>query len=258
MPSDKVMVQALSAPELKTLSRSEVQLFLRRYGLYCAEVSRRGGKKDDVISLSLCLDDKLLRRIAKFNLKLTSVDDVTDDALLKFLERLVGARVSRCVDLRGLLEKGLRFDLGIEDPHERLSSLFGRFDELMEEEAGGVAIPAEEQCRFLLNALQPPAIRRLADNLESFEKVEAKKDPQVLFDVLWEELPSWERCLRIAGLFDQNLPVVDAFSVALPLSLMCLSLLLILFLLLRVLLSCPRRVAGMMRRLTVVVNCCLV
>eukprot|EP00736_Rhodelphis_marinus_P005949 Rmarinus@m.6965 len=200
MTTDKVVAEALSVPKLASLGRAEVRRFLEEYRAYKRALSCRDASAKPV-SILAGVDPYLLRRVAEWNLK-KGVDSVGDDEFLKFLQGLLGVPTSRAVDLRGLLTEKVVFDLSVEDPRERISLLFGTLDRVLEEDAGGMELPDEQKCRFILLGLRPLAVQKLAINLVSFEEPSARKDPRELFDLLWKHVPEWERCLKIAELFD--------------------------------------------------------
>eukprot|EP00736_Rhodelphis_marinus_P011358 Rmarinus@m.2197 len=197
--TDRLIIQPQAIPELVSLGRSEVKEFLDEFEKTNRALKVRGG---DEVPLLACVQYKLLIRLCKYNLDGQDVKRVTSDQIKSVLDEILQSPVSRTVDLRGLLKEKLVFDLSIKDPCERVSLLFGTLDRLLDEEAGGLDLPEEERCKFILKALRPPAIRRLAENKVNYESRGAKSSSAQLFKVLWKEVPEWERCLRIAGLFN--------------------------------------------------------
>ena len=81
----------IRVPVLRSINRKDVRIFLEKYRKYVVCVTERARLADaepQIMQLKLCVNDKLLRTLVRFEMKV-QLEDLTDERLHEYLTRIL-------------------------------------------------------------------------------------------------------------------------------------------------------------------------
>ena len=142
----------IRVPVLKTIDRKDVRVFLEKYRKYVVWVTERArleGAEPQIMQLKLCINNKLLRTLARFELKIP-MEDLTDELLQEYLTRILEPDRYHVPDLDRLFGR-LRLR-GDGDGRDRVTALFADIDELVTDNGLGY-LPEKDLVKYMYKTL---------------------------------------------------------------------------------------------------------
>ena len=153
----------IEVPILKSVGRKKIAEFMTRYETYKRVAHSRRAIGEDIPTLGLrfCVDAQLLKAITRYELKLETVEDLTDEALGVYLTKCLMMTEMYVPDL-GVLFSGIKFQQkagGLD----RVVRLFSDVDEMIL--LNGLHDVEEKLLvKYIIEIIQPEELRRGIQN----------------------------------------------------------------------------------------------
>ena len=182
--------EPIEAPCLTSLVPKDVAEFFMLRKQYIRKIEERRATHNERISptsLLLSIEPKLLQVICELRIRDVKEDDVTDDHLQLYLEKLMKPK-DVLYDIEKTVKDELKYDLTIPDADARLMKLFMDFNEISRKYALGEVFRDEPgqklKSKLIVETLRPESVRTMAETALKYKHREARKDTRELFDVL--------------------------------------------------------------------------
>ena len=164
----------IRVPVLKGIDRRDVRDFLERYRKYVIWVTERArleGAEPQIMQMNMCINNKLLRTVARFELK-TSVEEIADEQLGDYLNGILAPSRYHVPDLDRLFGRlRLRSD---GDGRDRVTALFSEIEELVHDHGLGY-LPDKDLVKYMYKALPKHVEKTIKDRLKMEEDDSAGK-----------------------------------------------------------------------------------
>jgi len=142
----------IRVPALRSINRKEVRIFLEKYRKYVVCVTERARLADtdpQIMQMKLCVNDKLLRTLVRFEIKVP-LEDLTDEILHEYLAGVMAPDQYHVPDLDRLFGRLRLREEG--DGRDRVTALFADIDELVTDN-GLRHLPERDIVQYMYKAL---------------------------------------------------------------------------------------------------------
>ncbi len=155
----------IRVPVLKGIDRRDVRDFLERYRKYVLWVTERArleGAEPQIMQIKMCINNKLLKTLARFELK-TSVEEISDEQLEDYLTGILAPSRYHVPDLDSLFGRlRLRSD---GDGRDRVTALFADIEELVHDHGLGY-LPDKDLVKYMYKALPKHVEKTIKDKMK--------------------------------------------------------------------------------------------
>ncbi|POM67377.1 Hypothetical protein PHPALM_16643, partial [Phytophthora palmivora] len=152
-------------------------------------------------SVKNSFDSRLLEWLCKFEWG-TSVETVTEDRIVKELDKIVGNVMNDAIiDVDSLFKSGLKIDLREKDVKARVVKYFMKCDEIILQHGlqstFSTLTGIKEKCKILKQYLEPTALRDAVDSHRRLVDSASKADEQQLYLLVKEKALEQEKVFQL-------------------------------------------------------------